>query len=212
MGYKEIMSEYAKKREECSRKSVDDLLVLANGDEIEFLQSLEMAIQQKSERIGEDDLSEEEIIVLAVEALEREVNNGGYSQFFVNSSREFTPIMVYALVRIGCPETSEITKRAVKAAGFQGLAPEALAEALDFYSRDYYRRNQHRFITPEKASDIEGLISECLSANADSDSNAVSDNVEKELDDCDQLYYRTGENIGGKLIDFVKANKNAIQP
>jgi len=41
---------------------------------------------------------------------------------------------------------------------------------------------------------------------------AYSDDGNQELDECDQLYYRAGENIGGQLIDYVKANKNAIQP
>jgi UDP-N-acetylmuramoylalanine-D-glutamate ligase len=172
MGHEEIMREYANQRARCAGKSVDELLVITNGNEIEFIQALEMAIQQKAERVGVDDMTEEEIIVLAVEALEREVNNGGYSQFFANSSREYTPIIVHALLRIGCSKTAEITKSAIAAAGFQGLAPMALAEALNTYS------------------------------GADNE----------ELDECDQLYYSSGENIGGQLIDFVKANKNTIQP
>ena len=172
MGLDEIMRECANQRARCAGKSVDELLAITNGNEIEFIQFLEMAIQQKSERVGVDDMTEEEIVVLAVEALEREVNNGGYIQFFVNSSREYTPIIVHALFRINCPQTAEITKSAIAAAGFQGLAPMALAEALEAYSDD---GNQER-------------------------------------DECDQLYYRAGENIGGQLIDYVKANKNAIQP
>jgi len=172
MGIQEMMREYANQRARCAGKSVDELLAITNGNEIEFIQSLEMAIQQKAERVGDDDMTEEEIIVLAIEALEREVNNGGYSQFFVNSSREYTPIIDHALLRIGCSKTAEITKSAIAAAGFQGLAPMALAEALNAYSG--------------------------------------ADN--HELDECDQLYYRAGENIGGKLIDFVKDNKSTIKP
>jgi hypothetical protein len=172
MGYQEIMREHAMKLARYSGKTIDELLAITNGNEIDFLQALEMAIQQKSERVDVDDLTEEEIIVLAVEALEREVNNGGYSQFFVNSSREYTPIIVHALLSIGCPKTAEITKSAIAAAGFQGLAPMALAKALNAYSG--------------------------------------ADN--QELDECDQLYYKAGEDIGGKLIEFVKDNKNAIQP
>jgi len=172
MDRQEIMREYANQRARCAGKSVDELLAITNGDEIEFIQALEMAVQQKSERVGVDDMMEEEIIILAIEALEREVNNGGYSQFFVNSSREYTPIIVHALLRIGCPRTAEITKSAIASAGFQGLTPMALTEALNAY-------------------------------------NGAED---QKLDECDQLYYRSGENIGGHLIDFVKANKNAIQP
>ena len=172
MGIQEMMREYANQRARCAGKSVDELLAITNGNEIEFIQSLEMAIQQKAERVGVDDMTEEEIIVLAIEALEREVHNGGYSQFIVNSSREYTPIIVHALLRIGCSKTAEITKSAIAAAGFQGLTRMALAEALNAYSG--------------------------------------ADN--QELDECDQLYYRAGENILGYLIDFVKDNKSAIKP
>jgi hypothetical protein len=56
-------------------------------------------------------LTEEEHIVLAVEALEREVNNGGYDQFFTNSSREFVSTIVCSLRGIGCKKTSNITQR-----------------------------------------------------------------------------------------------------
>ncbi len=219
MGYQDIMREYANQRALCAGKSVDELFAIANGNEIKFIQSLEMAIQQKSERVGVDDMTEEETIVLAIEALEREVNNGGYSQFFVNSSREFTPIIVHALLRIGCPKTAEITKRAIQAVGFQGLSPEALNEALETYSKEYARQNAHRFVNPKEA---QAIIDGITSDDPYTVPNPVKPHslnsqewnvIEKELDECDQLYYGAGvENIGGKLIDFVKDNKNAIQP
>jgi hypothetical protein len=86
------------------RKHVTSSLVLA----------FEQALHQKAARVGASKLSEEERVILAVEALEREVNNGGYDQFFVNTP-EYAPIIVDALRRIGCPKTAEITDRAVKA-------------------------------------------------------------------------------------------------
>jgi hypothetical protein len=81
MGYQEIMNEHAKMLERYSGKSVDELLAITNGKDIDFLFAIEMAIQQKEERVSKQKLSEEERIVLAIEGLEREVNNGGYSQF-----------------------------------------------------------------------------------------------------------------------------------
>jgi hypothetical protein len=219
MGYQDIMREYAKKLESYSGKSVDELLAITNGNEIDFIQAIEMAIQQKLERLGEDNLSEEEVIVLAVEALEREVNNGGYSQFFVNSSREYTPIIVHALGRIGCTETAKITERAVKAAGFSGLAPLTLKDALDAFSKEYERQNEYRLVTPAQASEIvktitsNASLTEPFAVRPNSLSTPEWDVLEEELNECDQLYYAAGvENIGGKLIDFVKANKDAIQP
>jgi len=56
--------------------------------------SLVLAVEQALGGKRAEDLSEPERVVLAVEAMEREVNNGGYEQFFFNSSREFTGLLV----------------------------------------------------------------------------------------------------------------------
>jgi hypothetical protein len=77
--------------------------------------AFEQALGQKSAREGQGSLSTHERVVLAIEALEREVNNGGYSQFFLNSSREYAPIIVDCLNQIGCPRTAVNTKRAIAA-------------------------------------------------------------------------------------------------
>lgn len=97
------------------RKFRVDLLVLA----------FEQAIQGKSP----DSISTEESYVLAVEGLEREVNNGGYSQFFVNLSGEFAPIIETALRAIECPKTADITADAVAALGVETVTAEAVAAA-----------------------------------------------------------------------------------
>ena len=57
-------------------------------------------MQEKSAARGMAALTDAEHDVLAIEALEREVNNGGYSQFFVNGSLEFVPTVVAACSRI----------------------------------------------------------------------------------------------------------------
>jgi hypothetical protein len=80
------------------------------------IDSIVLAFEQAI-RAGETALAGDERIVVAIEALEREVNNGGYSQFFINSSREYTSIIVDSLTRIGCPKTAEITEEAVRALG-----------------------------------------------------------------------------------------------
>ena len=76
--------------------------------------AFEEALDQKSARVGASNLTSEERVILAVEALEREVNNGGYDQFFVNSSREYAGVIVDALRRINCPKTAEITHKALQ--------------------------------------------------------------------------------------------------
>lgn len=89
--------------------------------------AFEQAIQQAAEKRA---LSREETYVLAVEGLEREVNNGGYSQFFLNSSNEFAGDIVAALRAIGCPKTAEMTQQAIAALGIKGEATREAMEAV----------------------------------------------------------------------------------
>jgi hypothetical protein len=95
-----------------------------------LIMAFEQAISLKAEREGMQSLTDEERIVLAVEALEREVNNGGYDQFFVNSSRDFASIIVGALQRIGCKKTGMITMRAIKALGISDLSSDKIDAAM----------------------------------------------------------------------------------
>jgi len=98
-----------------------------------LLCALEWGIRAKAETIGEERLTKEERVVLAVMALEREVNNGGYSQFFSNSSRRFKPIVAEALRRIGCDDVARITERAIGAAGSER---KTILEACD---QEFYK-------------------------------------------------------------------------
>jgi hypothetical protein len=114
-----------------SGQSVDHLLSLQGEYRTDSLAlAFEQAISQKADREGVQSLTDEERIVLAVEALEREVNNGGYDQFFTNSSREFAPILVDSLRRIGCKKTAIISARALKALGAADLTPESIDTAM----------------------------------------------------------------------------------
>jgi hypothetical protein len=84
--------------------------------------AFEQAIQDKAHR---EPISEEERVILAIEALEREVNNGGYHQFLINSSNEYAGVIVEALRRIGCPKTADITGQVLAALEFtQDMSPE----------------------------------------------------------------------------------------
>ena len=106
-------------------QSTEELLALAGKYRIDSLVlAFEQAIQAKAKP------SKEEGYVLAIEALEREVNNGGYSQFFTNSSNEFTASVESALRAINCPKTADITRDAIAALGTDGdLSPDAVSEA-----------------------------------------------------------------------------------
>ena len=155
-----------------SGESAEQLIALAGRYRIDsILAAFEQALQQKASRHGEKSLSAEEGILLAVEALEREVNNGGYRQFFINSSVEYVPQIVVSLRRIGCSTTSEITERAIAALGLPSMNALAIQNAM-------------------------------------ADDN---DEREDELEQCDDLYYNSVEDIANHLFAFVKANVKSFR-
>ena len=119
-----------------SGQTVDELISLEGEYRIDSLVlAFEQAIQQKASRVGEDSLTSEERIVLSVEALEREVNNGGYDQFFINSTHEVATLVVDALLRIGCPATAEITRRALAALELSDLGAQPIDEDIHSENR-----------------------------------------------------------------------------
>jgi Domain of unknown function (DUF4375) len=68
-------------------------------------------------------------------AVESEVNNGGFSQYFLNSSCETAAFVAEALDTIGAPSTAAICRRAIATAFPMGLpsTPDAIsATAADF--------------------------------------------------------------------------------
>jgi hypothetical protein len=98
---------------------------------LSILFAFEWGLQAKARAVGgEDKLSEEEQVVLAVLALDREVGNGGFHQFFVNSSRRFVPSVIRCLRRIGCEETAAITERALTAFRLPQIDLPAIEEAI----------------------------------------------------------------------------------
>lgn len=106
-------------------QTTDELLALAPDYRIDSLvAAFEQALHHKA---GE--LSAAERYILAVEALEREVNNGGYDQFFLNSSHDFIDVIEEALKAVGCPKTAAMTKDAIHALGLGDSPTGEEAEA-----------------------------------------------------------------------------------
>jgi hypothetical protein len=68
----------------------------------------------KEERKGLASFSRAERYVYAVEGMVREVNNGGWSQFFSNSSGALAGDLVPALQAIGSTKNLSIAQRALK--------------------------------------------------------------------------------------------------
>ena len=110
-------------------QSAAELLALEGKYRTESLcRAFEAALQKKAGTAV--DLSDEELVVLAVEAVEREVNNGGYRQFFVNASHVFSLICVASLTRIGCVEKASITKKAIEALKVKTVTPRGVQKAI----------------------------------------------------------------------------------
>lgn len=121
-----------------SGQTVDELISLEKTHRIDSLVlAFEEILGRKAFNSGMAQLSETEQTILAVEELEREVNNGGYHQFFINSSKEYAPIIVDTLNKILCPKTAEITQNAIDSLGITGaLTVSAIDEAMNKDSND----------------------------------------------------------------------------
>jgi hypothetical protein len=80
----------------------------------------------ESERtsFGKKEFAEQSLpqqVFSAIWAVESEVNNGGFSQYFLNSSAESASFVVEALETIGAPKTASICNRAIATAFPAGL-------------------------------------------------------------------------------------------
>jgi hypothetical protein len=90
---------------------LDKVLKIERRDMI--VMEIDTYLNTKSE-YGEkiDRLNESQKILLIVENLEREINNGGFHQFYWNSTGDYAIETVHALMKIGANKTSEIVKKA----------------------------------------------------------------------------------------------------
>ena len=77
-----------------------------------ILCALEWGIQGTEEKRK---LTAEERVVLSIMALDREVMNGGFDQFFRNSSRKHAPIIVKSLETVGSLRTAALAAKAIGA-------------------------------------------------------------------------------------------------
>jgi hypothetical protein len=81
--------------------------------------------ESKQTKFGKEEFGRQSMpqkVFSAIWAVESEVNNGGFSQYFLNSSAESASFVVEALETIGAPETAAICERA-KAAAFPAGLP-----------------------------------------------------------------------------------------
>lgn len=137
-------------------QSTGQLIALAADHRVDSLVlAFEQAIEQKR---AKKKLSQPEADILAVEAVEREVNNGGYHQFFVNSSKEHAATLPAALERIGCPVAAKIATDAIASLKITGAVTEAkidgaMARLGDKASASFGKMDERYFANKEPIAD-----------------------------------------------------------
>jgi len=126
-----------------SGQSTDELLGLYGRYRTDSLVlAFEQALQGKLSPEGAlAELTDEERVVLAVEALEREVNHGGFDYFFTYVSSELTQILPDALERIACPATAAIVRAAFVGHALQD--DEARAEELERCDQRFFANEEN---------------------------------------------------------------------
>lgn len=92
-------------------------------------------------KFGKEDFANQSIpqkVFSAIWAVESEVNNGGFLQYFENHSCETAPFVVEALDTIGAPRTADICRRAIAMVFPAGLpsAPEEISSLAGNLSDD----------------------------------------------------------------------------
>jgi len=116
--------------EKYSGQSVDEIIQLQESYRIDSLVlAIESALDIRKD--SGDDMSATELNILAVEAFEREVNNGGFSQFFYNSSVQYAPIIVNALRQIDCQASADLAQKAIDILAVNSLDPETIEQRMD---------------------------------------------------------------------------------
>ena len=113
-------------------QSTDDLIALDGAYPTDsVVLAFEAAILAKAERLGYGGLSDAEVTVVAVEALEREVNNDGFVSLFTNVP-EVVPFLVSSLRAIDQLIVADLTARAIRVLAIEGpLTPQAVASAIE---------------------------------------------------------------------------------
>lgn len=114
------------------QQSIDELIALEGAYRTDSLVvAIESAILAKK-KLGQS-ISDVENLILAIEAMERNVNNGGFSAFFLNTG-EYSPVIVKSLITINCPKNAVLAEQAIACLNLNTLkpAPHAVRDKIKF--------------------------------------------------------------------------------
>jgi hypothetical protein len=84
--------------------------------------------ESEKTRFGKEEFAQQSLpqqVFSAIWAIESEVNNGGFSQYFLNDSSQSASFVAKALETIGAPKTASICNHALATAFPEGLPPTA---------------------------------------------------------------------------------------
>lgn len=167
--------------EEYNNESVDELILLSKSHRIDsIVTALESALLNKANGNILHPFSKSEKVVVVIEDFEREINNGGFSQYFSNSPLN-TLFIVNCLNEINCNKTSAIVKQAI-----------GLLNLNTIYSNTNF--------DPEDAEEIFESIEEA----------AGNDEIQDKLEKLEGQILNDYEAIADKLFEYVKINKSDI--
>jgi hypothetical protein len=119
--------------------------------------------ESKRTKFGKEDFALQSVpqkVFSAIWAVESEVNNGGFSQYFCNSSAESAQFVVEALETINAPKTADICRRAIAAAFPDGLprTPETIQSIAAGFSDEVLQQleplDQDFFAYPHSLTDL----------------------------------------------------------
>ncbi len=100
-----------------------------------FVIEMSMYLAQKCEYGDKiEALNEKQRVIYITQAVEMEVNNGGFAQYFFNSSGDFANEIVDAYRKIGAEKTAKICEKAISIYG--GEVPKDRAQREDVLTAD----------------------------------------------------------------------------
>jgi hypothetical protein len=113
-------------------QTTDELIAFAGAYRTDsIVLAFEQGIAARVARNGAEQLTAAERVVLAVEALEREVNSGGFEGLFAVESEQ-VPHLASSLSAIGRDDVADLTRSAIASLGIDGpLTPDAIKAAID---------------------------------------------------------------------------------
>ena len=125
---------------ETERSALDVKEIFTVTDPIQFSGKITEYLYEKTS-YGEDlsPLNEWELTVYLVEELQSEVMNGGFDQYFFNSSGDHWEEAVTACETIGAVQTAELLQKATQAYGCElPKNREEREEAIESHAKDGY--------------------------------------------------------------------------